>query len=211
MRRGLLIAFEGIDGTGKSTQLRLLAEYLRTKGFEVIETCEPTNGPYGQQIRKLYRNRRAVDLDEELQLFVDDRKEHVEQVIAPALARGAVVLTDRYYFSSAAYQGAAGGDVAAIFAANRFAPEPDLVLLMALDPAKALERIWRHREEPPNDFEQLDQLKRVSDLFASFAHSFITTIDADQTVAEVQVDVRSAVDDLLRRWTNSGQNLTNHR
>lgn len=109
-RKGLLIAFEGIDGTGKTTQIELLAEILRQRGLSVVATREPTDGQYGRKIRELYKNRKSVTPEEELALFLDDRREHVAQVIAPALASGKVVLTDRYYYSTAAYQGAAGHD-----------------------------------------------------------------------------------------------------
>ena len=105
MNKGLLIVFEGIDGTGKSTQLSLLAEYLREKGFAVIETREPTDGQFGQQIRALYTNRNCVSPEQELELFLADRREHVQNVLAPALQEGKIVLCDRYFLSTAAYQG----------------------------------------------------------------------------------------------------------
>ena len=120
--KGILIAIEGIDGTGKSTQLKLLGDYLRRRGCTVVETREPTEGPYGQKIRKLYVDRGQCTLEEELELFIEDRRQHVREVIAPALAQGHVVLTDRYYFSTAAYQGAAGMDPDEVFARNSFAP-----------------------------------------------------------------------------------------
>lgn len=113
--RGKLIAFEGIDGTGKSTQLKLLATFLRQRGQLVLETKEPTDGPVGQQIRALFHNRKSLSLDEELELFIEDRRMHVLQHILPALEQGAFVLTDRYYYSTAAYQGARGADPELIF------------------------------------------------------------------------------------------------
>jgi dTMP kinase len=200
VKKGLLIAFEGIDGTGKSTQLALLAGYLRDQGFEVIETREPTDGPYGRRIRELYVDRGSCSPEEELDLFVQDRKQHVDEVIAPALADGKVVLTDRYYFSTAAYQGAAGCDPDAIFAANGFAPEPDLVLLLHMDPEKSVRRIEQLRGESLNDFEQVEQLAKVSRFFTSFPHDCIVTIDASATVDQVQSDVRRAVQPLLDRY-----------
>jgi dTMP kinase len=84
--RGILIAMEGIDGTGKSTQLRLLGRYLRDKGCSVIETREPTNGPYGRKIRELYVDRGKYSVEQELELFIEDRRQHVREVIEPALA-----------------------------------------------------------------------------------------------------------------------------
>ena len=199
MHPGLLIAFEGIDGTGKSTQLSLLATSLREQGCTVVETREPTAGPYGQQIRALYRNRHQVSPEQELELFVLDRRQHVDECIRPALEQGAIVLTDRYYFSTAAYQGAAGCDPAQVFARHDFAPEPDLVLLLTLPVEESLLRIRTLRGESPNDFEQQEQLEKVASLFASFPHSCIVRIHAARPVTEVQSEIRAAVQQLLVR------------
>lgn len=199
MKRGLLIAFEGIDGTGKSTQLPLLADFLRARGLAVLATREPTDGPYGQQIRALYRDRAQATPQQELELFLQDRRQHVDQVIEPALARGTIVLTDRYYFSTAAYQGAAGCDPCQIFARHDFAPEPDLVVLLTQTPADSLARIRDQRGEVPNDFEQQDQLEKVAALFASFNHGCIVRIHAARAIAEVQEAIRAAVLSLLAR------------
>ena len=197
MNRGLFIAFEGIDGTGKSTQLQQLADYLRSRGLEVVETREPTDGPYGRRIRELYVDRGSCTPEEELDLFIQDRKQHVAEVIAPALAMGKAVLTDRYYYSTAAYQGAAGCDPDRIFSANSFAPVPDMVLLLTMDPEASVKRIEQSRGETCNDFEQLEQLKKVADLFAGFSDNCITRIDAAAAVDQVQADIRKAVQPLL--------------
>ena len=196
-KKGILIAIEGIDGTGKSTQLKLLAEYLRDKGCEVIETREPTDGEYGRQIRQLFVNRDKYTLEEELTLFIEDRRQHVQEVIAPALAEGKVVLTDRYYFSTAAYQGAAGMDPAEVFSKNSFAPRPDIVILLTMSPEVSLVRIQELRGETLNDFEQEEQLKKVADLFASFEDPNIRRISADAPLDSVANEVQKAVDVLL--------------
>ncbi|MDY0391439.1 MAG: dTMP kinase [Desulfobulbus oligotrophicus] len=197
MKTGVLIAFEGIDGTGKSTQLPLLAGFLRDRGYTVVETCEPTSGPYGQQIRALYGNRQQVSPDQELELFLQDRRQHVIKCIQPALEQGAIVLTDRYYFSTAAYQGAAGCDPEQIFSRHDFAPEPDLVLLLTLTPEESLSRIRNLRGESPNDFEQQEQLEKVAALFASFSQSCIVRIPAALPIMEVQAAIRNVVQQLL--------------
>jgi dTMP kinase len=197
MYPGRLIAFEGIDGTGKSTQLSLLADYLRGQCFTVVATKEPTDGPYGQQIRALYHNRGQVSPAQELELFILDRRQHVAQCILPALKQGAIVLTDRYYFSTVAYQGAAGCDPADIFARHDFAPEPDLVLLLTMPPQASVARIQELRGETLNDFEQQAQLEKVAAFFASFPHACIARIQADRPVAEVQAHLRQAVAPLL--------------
>ncbi|WP_456387440.1 dTMP kinase [Desulfolithobacter sp.] len=198
MKKGLLIAVEGIDGTGKSTQILLLADYLRQKGCEVVVTREPTDGPWGRRIRELYRDRSSCTPEEELEMFINDRQDHVREVIEPALASGKIVLTDRYYFSTAAYQGAAGMDVDHIFACNRFAPQPDLVILLTMDPGTSVRRIAEVRGDKPNDFEQVDQLRQVAEIFDSFRHSCIHRVPADGAVSLVQEQIRKQVDTLLR-------------
>ncbi|WP_028582894.1 dTMP kinase [Desulfogranum mediterraneum] len=197
MSKGILIAFEGIDGTGKTTQLQALAEYLRLKKQEVVATREPSDGPYGRQIRALYTRRHTVTPEQELELFIRDRRDHVLQCIQPALDRGAVVLTDRYYYSTAAYQGAAGADPEAILARNRFAPTPDLVLLLTMPVAESIRRIEEQRKEQRNDFEQAEQLELVAALFESFADPWIVRIDACGPAATVQGLIRRQVDGLL--------------
>ncbi len=193
MKKGLLIVFEGVDGTGKTTQLKLLAQDLREKGLEVVETREPTDGTYGKQIRALYTDRSSVTLDEELELFINDRKEHVKECILPALERGAVVLTDRYFYSTAAYQGAAGADSEAILAANKFAPSPDAVLLLTMEIQESLRRIEEQRKDELNDFEQAEQLQKVASIFNSFTDPCIKRIAADQSMEEVQQQIRNAL------------------
>jgi len=197
MKRGLLIAFEGIDGTGKSTQLQLLAAFLRDKGCRVITTREPTNSSFGRRIRELYVDRGSCTLEEELELFIQDRKLHVQELIEPQLAEGALVLTDRYYFSTAAYQGAAGMDMEKIFVRNSFAPVPDLVILLTMDPKVSITRIQEGRGEELNDFEQLDQLRSVSARFDSFSNPCIRRIDASAALDVVQKLVLNEVTTLL--------------
>jgi dTMP kinase len=197
-RTGVLIAIEGIDGTGKSTQLRLLAEELSRRGFEVVATREPTNGPHGRRIRELYGNRRQVSPDEELELFMADRRQHVREVIQPALAAGKIVLTDRYYFSTAAYQGAAGRDPEVILRANEaFAPVPDLLFLLVLPPALGIERIRSLRREQLNDFEQEHELRRVAAIFDRLARPFLVRLDAAESVAEIQNRLLAKIEHFL--------------
>lgn len=197
-KKGILIAMEGIDGTGKSTQLRLLADYLRARGCPVVLTREPTDGPYGREIRKLYVNRDRYTLEEELELFIQDRKQHVREVVAPALAEGKIVLTDRYYFSTAAYQGAAGMDPVEVFNKNNFAPRPDLVILLTMSPEVSLRRIRDLRGEELNDFEQEEQLRKVAELFDSFQDRCIRRISADGPLESIEEDIQQTVEVLLQ-------------
>jgi dTMP kinase len=174
---GVLVAFEGIDGSGKSTQARLFAEWARQKlGLEVISTREPTDGPWGKKIRQA-RFTARMSPEDELAAFIADRREHVETLIKPALARGAVVVIDRYYYSTVAYQGARGLNPQALLALNRaFAPVPDLVVLVDLDPKAALERISA-RGEGTDLFETLTALTKVREIFLSLIDSHVARID----------------------------------
>jgi dTMP kinase len=161
---GWLVVLEGIDGAGKSTVLRRLADHCRVLGLSPVVSFEPTRGTWGMKLRQSMTEGRLT-LAEELNLFIKDRAEHVENVIQPALRAGQVVLLDRYYLSTAAYQGARGADPHQILVENeRFAPQPDLVLLLDFDPAAGIERI-RARGDAPNTFEQLDQLQEVRRIF----------------------------------------------
>jgi len=195
---GLFIVFEGIDGTGKSTQINLLADDLKELGYSVVTTCEPTNGPYGQKIRQLFVNRAAVSHEEELELFMADRRQHVEAVIRPALAMGKVVLSDRYYLSTVAYQGANGLDPDDILARNKaFAPIPDLALILEIEPALGIHRIQKHRQELPNTFEEESNLHRVATIFSNLREEYISRIDASRTVDKVHQQIMLEVKRLL--------------
>jgi dTMP kinase len=119
-----------------------------------------------------------LPLEEELELFELDRREHVTQFIQPALENGTVVLLDRYYFSTAAYQGARGADAEKILSRNEaFAPAPDLVLLLDCEPALSLERI-RARGGGTDAFERLEALEQVRNIFLSIQRPFIRVVDA---------------------------------
>ena len=202
-RKGMLIVFEGIDGSGKTTQVRLLAEELRGRGLPVVETREPTDGVYGRKIRELFNNRKAVSREEELALFMDDRREHVETLISPALESGKIVVTDRYYFSTAAYQGAEGLDPEEIIAQNElFAPVPDLVILVVITPDVGTDRVRYGRGEQLNDFERKDALLRVSNVFDAIKREYIVRVDGSMPLDEVHKAVMEHVGPLLDRFIN---------
>ena len=167
--RGYLIALEGVDGTGKSTQCGLLADYLETCGFSVVRLREPTQGTGGQKIRRiLAEGRGEVSPEEELQYFINDRKEDVEQNIAPALKQGKLVLIDRYYYSTAAYQGALGFDPKKIIEDNEaFAPRPDIVFIVQGSLDENFRRIERGRDGF-STFEKRDYLEKVQKISRQF-------------------------------------------
>ena len=174
---GWLVVLEGIDGAGKTTILRRLQDHCTAQGLACVMSGEPTRGPWGMKLRQSMTEGRLT-LREELDLFLKDRAEHVATVIRPALTRGDVVLLDRYYLSTAAYQGARGVDPEWILTENeRFAPQPDLVLLLDFDPAAGIDRI-RARGDSPNTFEQLDQLREVRRIFLKINRPFVHRIDA---------------------------------
>jgi dTMP kinase len=160
---GLLIAIEGIDGAGKTTLAAALAQRLRDCGLRVVGSKEPTHGPHGTALRNTAASGR-LSAAEELELLLADRRQHVQELIAPALAAGQAVLLDRYYYSNMAYQGAEGLDPAAIRECNAFAPEPDLVLLLDLPVATGLQRI-AVRGDTANAFETASTLEAVRRLF----------------------------------------------
>ena len=185
---GSLIVVEGIDGTGKSTQVRLLAEALRNDGHRVVTSREPTDGPYGTRLRQSATTGR-LSPEEELQLFLQDRREHVETLIQPALDAGEIVILDRYYFSSMAYQGVRGFDPQEIRRVNEeFAPQPDLLLHLDLSVDDALARVGA-RDGNANEFEQREALQLCSDVFHSITDDFVRRIDTAQSIEQVHADV----------------------
>jgi dTMP kinase len=193
----MFLVIEGIDGTGKSTQAQQLAAWLREQGREVIVDFEPTHGPFGQKLRDSFTNGR-LSPGEELELFLADRREHVEQVIAPALAAGKAVILDRYYFSNMAYQGAIGFDPAEIRRQNEaFAPVPDLLFILDLDIDTALARIGG-RGDTANEFEKRENLERCREIFLSLKDEpFARVIDSRGSMDEVQAKIRAAASDFV--------------
>ena len=196
--RGYLVVFEGIDGTGKSTQCRLLGESLKEKGFEVVVLAEPTQGFWGQKIRKILSDgREGVSPEEELSWFINDRKEDVEKNIRPALEIRSIVLIDRYYYSTAAYQGALGFDPKRIVEDNQvFAPRPDRVFLFQVPSAKCLERIETSRGMR-SSFERNEYLEKVGALFDSFEDPAIRKVDGLQSIETIQKQLQMEVRQML--------------
>lgn len=187
MGQGHLIALEGIDGAGKTTQAMGLAAVLARFGRRVLFTQEPTFGPAGQRLREyLAGGRRYLDPAEELALFQADRREHVNQTIEPALKQGWLVITDRYYYSSAAYQGALGLDPQEILAhSERFAPRPDLVVILTLPLDQALGRRREGQEEERQVTEVPAYLERVAAIYDTFRGSHLKHLDASGSTSEV--------------------------
>ncbi len=199
---GLLLAFEGVDGAGKTTQATLLQARLRSLGHEAVLTKEPTDSEYGRRIRRIAREGRdGITLDEELDLFLKDRELDVADTLVPTLSRGGIVLMDRYYFSNIAYQGALGLDSRRIQEVNeqRF-PTPDLTLLFDIDPEQSTKRISEGREGGTNvGYEKLDFLSKVAEIYAGIQSPGLTRIDATGTLSEVSEAIWAEVAPLLER------------
>jgi len=198
----MFIVIEGIDGTGKSTQAQQLAVWLREQGREVIVDYEPTLGVHGKKLRDSFVNGRLAP-EEELELFLADRREHVEQVIAPALTEGKTVILDRYYFSNMAYQGAIGFDPAEIRRRNEaFAPVPDLLFILDLDVDTALSRIGG-RGDTANEFEKRENLERCREIFLSLQDEpFARVIDTRGSLEDVQASIRAATSKAVQKTTD---------
>ena len=198
---GFFIALEGGDGAGKSTQAQALAEWIRSKGHEVVLTREPGGSPVGQRLRALVLDVGNTGLSHraEALIYAADRAEHVENVIRPALKRGAVVITDRYMDSSIAYQGA-GRDLAATEVAriSRWATGgllPDLTVVLDVDPSAARERFTEaldRLESEPTEFHQ-----RVRSGFLSLAAADparYLVVDGSQQAGFVTTAIRHRLD-----------------
>jgi dTMP kinase len=195
LSRGLLVAFEGIDGAGKTTQAQLLARRLRDVGLPVTATKEPTSGPYGQRLRASATSGR-LEREDELQTFIDDRRDHVERVIGPALAASRVVIVDRYYFSTAAYQGARNFDPDAIIAVNEgFAPKPDLLVLLDIPVDEALRRIDRRQNgnRNGNHFEKRTTLQKCAAIFAQLSRPDLLRIDGTAGIVAIHERIIEAL------------------
>ena len=163
VKRGQLVALEGLDGCGKSTQALRLVAALRAEGLDVVATREPTDGEYGRRIRAMARSGELVDPAEELRWFFEDRREHLELVVVPALESGRTVVTDRYFLSSVAYQGARGLDWREILTRSEASFRlPDRVLLFELSAEEALARVTSRGAAPEPAFERVDYLTRVA-------------------------------------------------
>jgi len=199
---GILIAFEGIDGAGKTTQAALLSDALTAAGETVILSKEPTDGPWGRKIRESAQTGR-LPLDEELNAFIEDRKEHVANLIQPSLDEGKIVILDRYFYSTIAYQGARGKDIPELVTAmNKIAPQPDIVLLLDVEPGGGLTRISDSRNETPNAFERADSLAKARSIFNDLANesTIIRVIDGSRPIETVHTTIlRLLVDGVLKK------------
>ena len=180
----MLINLEGIDGCGKSTQSQFLMDKFESDNEKTILLKEPTNGKYGQKLWEMLSGKIEATTEEILELFVLDRKQHVNEKIKPALDEGRIVLMDRYYYSTMAYQVAAGIDVNRIRRDNHFAPEPDIVLIFDLPADLAMKRVRSH--SIADVFEKEEYLERVRKAYLNLENdSLVRIIDATRSPEEI--------------------------
>lgn len=167
--RGILVVFDGIDGAGKTTQVGLLAEALQNAGLSVKTSKEPTDGTWGRKIRESAFTGR-MPIKEELAAFIKDREEHISTLINPALDNGEIVILDRYYYSTICYQGARGEDKDELRnSVMESAIVPDISFIMDIDPEISQVRIAK-RDGQPNEFEAVDELKKVRENYDWLCH-----------------------------------------
>lgn len=195
----MLIAVEGIDGSGKTTQAKLLVDYLTRNGFESVYLFEPTNGKYGRLIREQAKSGR-VPPEEEFRLFLLDRKEDVETNIRPALEQKKIVVIDRYFYSSMAYQGARGLDPEMIRTENeKIAPRADLVIYLRIPPEKSSERIINKRNTLPDQFEELEYQAKVASIYEEMNQrlSEFKAVNASGDIQTVHKKITKIVEEFL--------------
>jgi dTMP kinase len=212
--RGRFITFEGLDGSGKSTQLRLLAERLRAEGHQVLESVEPGGTPIGRQIRRILLDTANKDLcpTAEMLLMFAARAQNVDQWILPALGEGKIVLSDRFTDSTLAYQGSARGlGAEVVLDVDRIACRglvPDLSLCIDIDPVVGLSRAHaRNREDEANpetrlDEQELEFYRKVREGYRQIAADEpgrFRLIDGDRPVDEIARDVWDTVAELPLR------------
>jgi dTMP kinase len=208
--RGVLVTVEGVEGSGKSTQCARLARYLSSRWSEVAQTSEPDGTGLGLRIRGLFEDGPTPTPLTQAFLFMAARQEHVTRVIAPALARGAVVISDRYADATVAYQGYGQGmDVQTIREMNMLATggvAPDLTLVLDLDPAVGMQRI---RGRALDAFEKMDLSfhRRVREGYLEIARSDkgrVVVLDAAQDADALHAEVVRVVNEYLTRRGGAG-------
>jgi len=196
VRKGVFICIEGLDASGKTTHARRLVEDLRQKGFDATYTTEPSPGEIGEFIRSyvLQRKRRVPSVVEAL-LFAVDRVDHVEIGIKPALQNGQIVVSDRYLYSSLAYQGAAGLDLNWIREINRNALTPDLAIYIDVPPEVVVKRIrWKK-----SVMERLEIQRRVQKIYMKLVEEgLLVRVDGNRPKDDVSRDILAVVLDFLK-------------
>jgi len=192
---GKFIVFEGLDGSGQTTQVNLLKEFLTRKEFKVISTKEPTlDSKAGKKIRKVLDKELTISAKKLQGLFAKDRAKHLKKIIIPNLKSGKVVISDRYLFSSLAYGTGNGLDLDYLISLNKKFLEPDLTIFLKTSPRVCVERI-KKRGEKITLFEKERQLEKVWKIFEKLSKKFrnIVVLDGEKSIKEIFEEIKKIV------------------
>ena len=206
LSRGVLIVFEGIDGTGKSTQIKRIKEFLMNKEFQVTTSFEPNpDNKWGELIKKKIRTTRDVSPKQELEWYINDRKWDLDHNIKPSLKEKHVVIIDRYYMSNAAYQGALDQfDLEYILEKNSFATTPDLWIIFDLSVEIAQSRIQTRKFNNTDALEKASYQKKVRQNYELLTKmdigGEIRWIDASKPVDIITEELKLIIMDLLEKY-----------
>jgi len=205
MSKGIFIVLDGLDGSGKSEMAKLLGSYISSndKNCDILVTREPTDGNYGKEIRNILANEADPKINGHklLELFIKDREDHLKKEIIPFLNKTGreknIVICDRYYYSTIAFQATQGLDVKMLIEMNGGFLKPDLVLILDIKPEIALERIKKRKKEK---FEQLQFMKKLRRRFLEMPkllNDNIKIIDASKSKEEVFEDIKQQVENMF--------------
>jgi len=176
------IVFEGIDGSGKSTQCALLHKFILSMNIPVRHLVEPTSGEYGQKIRKILQSNSQIPVDEQIRLFIEDRQQDFDLNIKPCIEDKITIVMDRYFYSNAAYQGSDKITPEDIIRQNidRGFPKPDRVYFIDIDPSEAMRRIEARNGSGKTElFEKKSFLENVRKNFSSITDSNFLKVEGN--------------------------------
>ena len=182
------VVFEGIDGSGKSTQCSLLYDFIKSKNIQAQLLYEPTSGKYGQMIRKFLQDKNPISVEEQIRLFIEDRREDYMLNIKPAIENGITIVMDRYFYSNAAYQGFSKISPQEIIKQNldQGFPIPDRVYYIDIDPQEAMKRITARSGSGKTElFEKRTFLEGVRENFLSMIDKHFLKVDGSLTEDEI--------------------------
>lgn len=192
---GKFIVIEGLDGSGKSAQVDLVVEFFKGSGKDVILTKEPTmDSEAGRKIKQALKGEIIIEPLELQKLYTEDRREHLNNKVIPALREGKFVVSSRYFFSTFAYGGSDGLDVDNLIELNNEFLLPDLTIIIDTLPESCIERI-EGRGEPKELFEKKEKLEKVNEYYKKFPSMFenVFIINGEKSIEDVFIDVRKII------------------